>query len=56
VFLIPFLFLFYYGLALGIEGVELGFIEGSLRVELGLDGVNLIEPSINPLSNHRKVY
>jgi len=33
-----------------MEGVEIGFIEGSLRVELGLGGVNLIEPSMNPHS------
>jgi len=31
------------------EGVERGLREGSLRVHWGLGGVNLIEPSLNPL-------
>jgi len=42
------------GFRLYLFWVERGFIEGSLRVHWGLGGVNLNQPSLNPLSTLRQ--
>ena len=51
----PDIVFFHPSFVLSIEGVERGFIEGSLRVHWGLVGINLNKPSFNPLSTLFKI-